>query len=178
VTFSQDSSRDLPIGGRRPIRLRALRPVDRDIYERAVVDLSPRSRYLRFLSPIDRPSERVLDQMTRVDGHDHVAFIALLPEEATGVGVVRYVRVADVPSEAEVAIAIADDWQGRGLGRELMLQTIEHAQEAGVSALLSTTLCENGGSLGLLETLGFSAAGRTGPYVAHRMNLPPSTALL
>ena len=88
VSFSQDS-RDLPIGGRHPLRLRALRPVDRDIYERAVVDLSPRSRYLRFLAPIDRPSEQLLNQMTRVAGHDHVAFIALVPDEATAVGVVR-----------------------------------------------------------------------------------------
>jgi len=88
-------------------------------------------------------SERMLDQMTQVDGHRHVAWLALTPDERTGVGVVRYVRAADDDQSAEVAIAVADDWQGGGLGGELLRQTVDHARLAGLDLLTATTLREN-----------------------------------
>lgn len=62
-----DDARDLWLPDGRLVRVRPLRPGDREIYERAVLDLSPRSRYLRFLAPIDKPSERLLDFMTYPD---------------------------------------------------------------------------------------------------------------
>ena len=47
-------TRELRLDDRRMVRVRPLRPADRATYERAVVDLSPRSRYLRFFAPIAR----------------------------------------------------------------------------------------------------------------------------
>jgi acetyltransferase len=164
-------SRDLVLGGGWKVRLRPLRPSDRDLYTRAVIDLSPRSRYLRFLSPIQRPSEKLVDQMTRVDGRLHVAYVALTPDETAAVGVIRYVRMADDPLRAEVATAVADDWQGHGLGGELLRHSVEHARQSGLRALCATTLRENGGAIRLLQGSGFEAIGGTGPYMEHQMRL-------
>ncbi len=164
-------SRDLTLREGRAARVRPLRPVDRDLYERAVVDLSPRSRYLRFLSPIVRPSERLLDQMTRPDGHMHVAHAAMTANERTFVGVVRYVRLPDDPLAAEMAIAVSDDWQGCGLGVQLLGHSAEHARLAGVESLMATTLSENAGAARLLRACGFAPLPREGPEVSYRLSL-------
>jgi acetyltransferase len=165
-------TRELVLHDDHIVRVRPLRATDRTIYARAVMDLSPRSRYLRFFAPIPRLSERLLDQMTQTDGHRHVAYVALTLDESTAVGVVRYVLSTDAPNAGEVAIAIADDWQRRGLGGQLLRQTTEHAHLAGLESLTATTLRENAGAAGLLQASGFSAVGATGPYAEHRMRLP------
>jgi acetyltransferase len=141
-----------------------LRAADRAIYEAAVYSLSPRSRYLRFFRPMEKMSERMLDQMTHVDGHRHVAWLALTPDEGTGVAVVRYVRTSDDNQSAEVAIAVADDWQGRGLGGELLRQTIDHARLVGLDLLTATTLRENSAAAGALLATGFAAKRGSGIY--------------
>jgi GNAT superfamily N-acetyltransferase len=164
-------TRELVLRGGHIVRVRPLRATDRAIYERAVMDLSPRSRYLRFFAPIPRLSERLLDQMTQIDGCRHVAYIALTADESSAVGVIRYVLSTDNLNEGEVAIAVADDWQRRGLGGQLLGQTVAHAHEAGLDSLTATTLRENASAAGLLQASGFSAVAASGPYAEHRMRL-------
>jgi RimJ/RimL family protein N-acetyltransferase len=149
--------RDFALADGRNVRIRPLHAADRAIYEAAVYSLSPRSRYLRFFAPIEKMSERMLDQMTQVDGHRHVVWLALPPDEGAGVAVVRYVRDADDDQSAEVAIAVADDWQGSGLGGELLRQTVDHARLAGLDLLTATTLRENSAAAGVLQATGFAA---------------------
>ena len=164
-------TRELVLHDGHIVRVRPLRATDRAVYGNAVMDLSPRSRYLRFFAPIPRLSERMLDQMTQTDGHRHVAYVALTVDESSAVGVVRYVLSTDNPNEGEVAIAVADDWHHRGLGGQLLRQTVEHARAAGLEALTATTLRENAGAAGLLQASGFSAVGASGPYAEHRTRL-------
>jgi acetyltransferase len=164
-------TRELVLHNGRIVRVRPLVWTDRAIYERAVTDLSPRSRYLRFFAPMPRLSERLLDQMTHTDRHRHVAYVALTPDEATAVGVVRYIRDSHDPETGEVAIAVADDWHRGGLGSQLLRQTIEHARLAGLESLTATTMRENRAAAGLLQTLGFSAVAASGPYSEHRLPL-------
>jgi GNAT superfamily N-acetyltransferase len=137
---------------------------DRATYKAAVYSLSPRSRYLRFFTPMEKMSERMLDQMTQVDGRRHVAWLALTPDEGSGVAVVRYVRAADDDQSAEVAIAVADDWQRGGLGGELLRQTVDDARLAGLDLLTATTLRENSAAAGLLLATGFAATRGSGIY--------------
>jgi GNAT superfamily N-acetyltransferase len=172
--FAPEEMRELPLHDGRIVRVRPLYATDRAIYERAVLDLSPRSRYLRFFAAIPRLSERLLDQMTQTDGHRHVAYVALTPDEATAVGVVRYIRDERDPHTGEVAIAVADDWQRGGLGGQLLRQTVEHARCAGLRSLAATTLRENAGAARLLQMLGFSATEVGGPYSEHRLRLGPA----
>jgi acetyltransferase len=171
TTIFPIETRELHLDDRRTVRVRPLRPTDRAIYETAVLDLSPRSRYLRFFAPIARPSERLLDQMTQTDGHRHVAYVALTPDETKVVAAVRYVRAVDESLVGEVAIAVADNWQGHGLGVQLVRHTIEHARLAGLDSLAATTLRENAGGARLMQAVGFSVVKGSGAYRDHLMRL-------
>jgi acetyltransferase len=170
MTFPTET-REFLLDDRRTVRVRPLRPTDRATYEAAVVDLSPRSRYLRFFAPITRPSQRLLDQMTQTDGRRHVAYVALTPDETKAVGVVRYVRAADEALTGEVAIAVADDWQGHRLGVQLLRLTVEHARLAGLDSLAATTMRENAGGARLMQAAGFSVVEGRGSYREHLVRL-------
>ena len=152
--------------------VRPLRPSDRELYAEAVATLSPRSRYLRFASPLVRLSNGQIDQMTQVDGKRHVAYFATTPDESVGVAVARYIVLAGSPRSAEAAIAVADAWQGNKLGVSLMCHLIEHARSAGLERLIAVTLAENAGAHRLARRAGFSVSGHSGIYTHFELALP------
>jgi hypothetical protein len=84
--------------------------------------LCARSRQLRFLSPKQDLSPGGLRYFTDVDHHDHEALGAVDHPGGRGVGIARYVGDAVDPQAAEVAVTGIDDWQGPGLGTELVTQ--------------------------------------------------------
>jgi acetyltransferase len=132
--------------------------------------MSPRSRYLRFAAPMPSMSEPLLDQMMRLDASRHVVYAALTLDEMAIVGVARFVRT-DQKDVAEAAITIADDWQGHGLGFELLRSIVEHARAADIERLIATTLSENGAALRLARATGFSVSRRAGIYIEHEIDL-------
>lgn len=170
IPCSAREGRDFAVKDGRSVRIRPLRPADRRKYEEAVAGLSARSRYLRFAAPQPRMSARLLDQMMRFEGNRHVVYAALTLDEATIVGVARYV-VADDPHCAEVAIAVADDWQGQGLGGELLRQLVERARLAGLYALIATILSENRVAPRLARSTGFSVVRRAEISTEYEMRL-------
>jgi RimJ/RimL family protein N-acetyltransferase len=134
-----------------------IRPISPDD-KRALADgferLSERSRYRRFLSPHPRLSEEELRYFTEIDHHDHEALIALDPATDEGVGVARYVRSEEDPSAADLAVTVADDWQGRGVGGRLAAALAQRAREEGISRFTALLLAENEQMLNLLRDLG------------------------
>src|SRR4051794_20036966 len=114
-----------------PLDIRPVTPDDRAIIRRGFERLGPQSRYRRFFGPMPGLGERDLDYLTRADHHDHEAFVAIDPESGDGVGVARYVRTA--PDAAEPAIAVVDDWQGRGVGTRLLDALVERALAEGIA---------------------------------------------
>jgi acetyltransferase len=126
------------------VTLRPIRPTDRDALASALDHLSPASVRARFLAPKDHFTQRELDYLTQVDGHDHVALVAE-PADDPGrfVGVGRWVRLTDDPQTAEVAITVGDAWQGRGLGRLLGTRLAQVAGEHGIRQLQATMLADN-----------------------------------
>ena len=120
--------------------------------------LSPRSLYQRLMSS-RTPSLEELRRFTDIDPERELALIATV--HAGGrerqVGVVRYVSE---PSRAcaEIAIVLADEWQGRSLGTRLLLDLIAAAREAGVRCLTGTALSTNDAVLALGRKLGFRLA--------------------
>ncbi|HZH16909.1 MAG TPA: GNAT family N-acetyltransferase [Archangium sp.] len=115
--------------------LRMVRPEDAALLREGFERLSPRSRFQRFLSAKPRLSPDELKYLTSVDGEMHVAIGAVTWSPAgreMGLGVARFFRSAQTPEVAEVAITVADDAQGKGLGRILMDKLVEAARERGV----------------------------------------------
>jgi len=130
------------------VLLRPAVAADRPLLVRAFERLSPESRYRRFFAPMRAMSGPLLDYLTSIDYVDHFAWAALTaspgPEgEPEGVGVSRYVRLADDPAAAEMAVTVVDDWQGRGLGRVLLDALVLEALENGITRFEGDVLIEN-----------------------------------
>src|ERR1700712_1990894 len=96
-----------PSAGFPELLVRRIAPADKDALVAGLGRLSERSVYQRFLSPKPRLTASELRYLTEVDFTDHYALVAVLARSpAIVVGVGRWVRSADVPSDAEIAIVV------------------------------------------------------------------------
>jgi GNAT superfamily N-acetyltransferase len=136
------------------LEIRPIEPDDKDALARGFDRLSERSRYRRFLSPRGPLTEAELSYLTEVDHHDHEALVAVEPESGEGVGVARFVRSLEDRRVAELAVAVADDWQGHGVGSLLVAELARRARDEGITCFTALALAENDAMLGLLEDLG------------------------
>lgn len=134
--------------------VRHVKPGDKDMIAKAWLKLSQKSQQRRFLAPKPRLTSGDLRYLTEIDGHDHVALIALrLHEPHRLVGVARYVRLADDPEAAEVAVTVADSMQGQGIGKQLGVLLADEARGRGVKRFTASVLAENTPALRLLRAL-------------------------
>jgi RimJ/RimL family protein N-acetyltransferase len=136
------------------IEIRPIRPDDRKELAAGMRRLSPESRYRRFFTPASELSETQLTYLTEVDHHDHEALVALDPETGHGIGVARFVRSAADAETAEVAVAVSDSWQGRGVATVLLDRLAERARAEGVRRFSADILAENRPMLDLIGELG------------------------
>ena len=148
----------LTLPGGASFTVRPIRPDDKaaltDFFER----LSPESRRRRFLGPKPRLTARDLAFLTEVDGCRHVAVVAVDAHDAI-VAVARYAAWLDRPGHAELAVAVADAWHGRGLGSALTEALLAHARGTQIVALTGSTFSENTPAKALLRRLGFTRVG-------------------
>jgi len=70
------------------------------------------------------------------------------------VGLARYVRWKGDPQSAELAVAVVDDWQGKGVGTRLASALAERAREEGISIFTAIVLADNDPMLSLARELG------------------------
>jgi GNAT superfamily N-acetyltransferase len=121
-----------------------VRPLDRAGAEAAVdgvfAGLSPRSRYLRFHSPIPRLPTSVRARLVDIDGTRHAAVVA----EVRDIGPIGLAQVFGAGhGPGDVAVAVVDAWQRRGIGRRLLTAVAALAEEIGYTELRGTVLPEN-----------------------------------
>jgi RimJ/RimL family protein N-acetyltransferase len=124
--------------------IRAIRPDDKPLLEHGLVGLSPESSRQRFMVVKSRFTTRELRYLTEVDAERHVALVAVLaedPETLAAVG--RFVRLAEDPAVAEVAVVVADAYQHQGLGSRLGLLLADRARALGVRRFSATMLSDN-----------------------------------
>jgi RimJ/RimL family protein N-acetyltransferase len=133
--------------------------------------LSERSRRMRFLGKKEELSASELRYYTDVDHHDHEALVALDPADGRGAGVARYVRDADDPQAAEIALTIADDWQGRGLGTELLARLSHRARQEGICRFTAVVSSDNVPMGMLLRSVGAVETGRSFGTVEYEITL-------
>jgi RimJ/RimL family protein N-acetyltransferase len=136
--------------------VRPLTERDRDALEAAVMRLSPTSRLLRFAAPKPRLTKADLDRLMDLDHHDREALVAVDPASGEGVAVARYAAMPGEPGVAELAVTVADAWQGRGLGGALTQLVIDRARDEGFGRLLAIALGENRRAVRMLRRGGFT----------------------
>lgn len=153
------------------LQIRPLGPHDREPLADAFAGLSEESRYRRFLGPKKELTAAELRELTELDHLDRDALGAF--ERGTGrlVGVARYATHPHDHTSAEIAITVADDWQGLGLGTRLARALVHRAQSSGIQRLTGTTLADNLASRALLRRLGFRARGRDGHLIEFGLEL-------
>jgi acetyl coenzyme A synthetase (ADP forming)-like protein len=134
------------------IRLRPPVAEDAEALVEFFSGLSDHSRYLRFHGfPALGPKlvEPVLDP----DWRERGALLASLDGEI--VAVANWVRLRD-PHVAEVAFAVADGYQGRGVATRLLEQLAARAAAAGIEEFVAEVLHENTAMLGVFRDAGFT----------------------
>ena len=156
------------------VLIRQVRGTDAPLLADGFARLSARSRQLRFLGPKKMLSAAELRYLTDVDHHDHEALGALSPADGWGVGIARYIRDADDPRAAEIAVTIADDWQGRGLGTELLARLSDRARQAGIGRFTATVSADNVAMPRLLWKMGAELTARSRGTVDYEVALEPA----
>ena len=136
--------------------------------------LSAESRRLRFLTAKPELSAAELRYYTEVDHHDHEALGALDHFDGRGLGTARYLRYAEDPAAAEIAVTVIDDWQRRGLGTELLTQLTDRARQEGIGRFTALVAADNVAVAGLLQNLGTGVrvTGRGYGTVDYEITLP------
>ena len=153
--------------GGNSVELRALRPDDRADLIAAVGRTSDQSLYRRFFGLKRSFSEQEAAFFVNVDFVNHVALVAVIDERERSVivGGGRYIVVQ--PGQAEVAFAVIDEYQGRGIGRALMLHLATIARAAGLQTLIAEVLPENTPMLQLFKTSGLRVSTKREAQVVH-----------
>ena len=159
LTFHPEHEETMPLPHGEPVVLadgariltRPIEPSDARQLEAGFEHLGAVSRYRRFLAPIDHLSRTQLAYLTHVDHIAHEALLAIDPATGEDVAVARFVRDPEDPSRAEVAIVVADPWQGRGIGRMLADRLRDRAHSVGVESITARMLIGNRGGRRLLD---------------------------
>src|SRR4051812_38257014 len=106
--------------------------------------LSTESAYRRFLAPKRHLSAAELRYLTELDFRNHVAFVAVSPDDPERLlGVARWVRTESDPECAEFAFLVSDELQGQGLGSALADALVDAARERGIARFVATMLPYN-----------------------------------
>ena len=132
----------------------ATRPIQDDDLVRLVrmwPRLSPETRYRRFHAPVHQLSPAAVRHLVHVDHDDREAVVAVVGDEV--VGVARYDRSPADAASAELAVVVEDDWQGLGLGRQLMAGVLVLAAVRGVDRVTATVQEDNTAALRLVARL-------------------------
>ena len=141
------------------------RPVPREAVEKAYDELSPESRFHRFLSSAPHLTDAMFHHLVEeVDGVDHIAlFLVLEPDEGPEsiIGVARIIRYQDDPTSADVAVTVRDAWHGQGAATALLAALMRH-RPAGVTRLVTAVSSDNEAALAMLRRLGTSRATPAG----------------
>jgi acetyltransferase len=135
--------------------IRPITPADAEREREFILGLSPASRHARFMHAMREPSPDLLHRLVDVDGVRNRALVAVTGsgEQERIIGVARYGADADGP-DCEFAVAVADDWQCRGIGSTLVERLFADAARAGFRAIYGTMLADNARMLDLAAHLG------------------------
>lgn len=137
-------------------RVRPIRADDGDLVRSFFERLGPESRYYRFFQVKHTLDDFEIRHFTHVDYDDRMALVALYEGEMVAVG--RYDREHGHTDRAEVAFAVIDDHQGRGLGTRLLQLLTTYARSHGIKGFRAFVLGENRQMMRVFRNSGYELA--------------------
>lgn len=156
------------------VLVRPIREDDKERLRETFRRLSPEARYQRFLHAINELSDAQVRSLTELDYHDHMSWVALDPSrpELPAIGEARYIRVANHPEVAEVAVTVVDAWQGRGVGTLLFRMVCKWATGHGVRTFRAYALETNDSMIRIFKDIGARVVRHDEGVVALDMPVP------
>ena len=138
--------------------LRLVCPEDKPIIAAGFARMSPQARYARFLAPKTELKAEELVYLTEMDQETHFALGAVREDgdgsgNAVGLGIARFIRLPNEHATAEAAVAVADEAQGKGLGKLLFLRLCAAAAERGIERFRCEVLGSNTSMATLIQKL-------------------------
>jgi RimJ/RimL family protein N-acetyltransferase len=131
-----DGQKEATVSNGRRLRIRAVRPTDKQKLLHGFENLSSESRYLRFLVHKNGLTQEELRFFTELDGINHYALAVLeldsQSQEGDCIGVARLIRVPDDANVGEVALVVTDTSQHKGIGRLLLQRLLNVAAVQGI----------------------------------------------
>ena len=160
------------------VMVRPILPLDAAKFQAFVRNLSDASRSNRFLNGLGELPAYMLKRMTQIDYRTHMALVAEVVNDGQPV-IIAEARYACEPKSdsAELAAAVADDWQGHGLAKVLLRRLTRHAAAAGLRRLTGETWASNARVLHLAREAGFSIMPGAGGVLGLCRNIAPQSSL-
>jgi GNAT superfamily N-acetyltransferase len=154
---------DIDLRDGRHVRLREIRPDDRDEVRQAFARLSGESRYMRFMSHVKELPRQVLERTVNPQRARELGLVAEV-DASDGIDIVAGARyfVEANGETCEFAVTVADAWQRVGLASRLLCELIGAARARGLAHMEGYVLAGNVGMLNLARRLGFSV--KTDPH--------------
>jgi protein lysine acetyltransferase len=122
--------------------LRPVLPGDAERVGRGRVEFSPETLYRRFFSG-GAPTAAQLTYLCEVDYVDHFVWVVTDGVDGPVVADARFVRDKDDPASAEIALTVADAYQGRGIGTLLLGALAAAARVDGIKRFHALGLSDN-----------------------------------
>jgi ribosomal protein S18 acetylase RimI-like enzyme len=138
------------------ITIRPLRNGDTIVVSALFERLSDSSRVRRFCGAKPRLSETELVSLARVDA-DHHVLVAFVDGDPAPAGIAQIARDRH---GAEIAFAVADTYQGKGIGSTLARELTADARAAGIREFVATVRGDNPRAVSLLKRIAASCCVR------------------
>ncbi|MHA1377389.1 MAG: GNAT family N-acetyltransferase [Candidatus Helarchaeota archaeon] len=137
--------------------LRPIKPSDADMWVELYNSLSSNTKYMRFF--INRPTppdQKMIDKYTKVDYINNFALVAIIKENGKEkiIGVVRYGLDPPGSDSAEIAVVVADKYQGRGLGSHMLIDMIQVMQRRGIKKVKGDIFLQNDKMMRIMREAG------------------------
>ncbi len=154
LTYPDDLDADVLLPNQRRLHIRALHRSEDGPIRELYAHLSPRSRYMRFLSPMPTLPDSVVRLLVRVDYRRSLSLVAESRDEdgPAVVGLGSFGAIDD--RNVEIALVVRDDWQQQRVGTELARRVMEAAESRGFHRFIATFRSENVAIRRLLAGLG------------------------
>ena len=144
-----------------PVTIRPIRPEDEPLMVRFHETLSDRSVYLRYFCTLSLSRRVAHERLLRICFGDYDREIALVAEHTVpDTGERRIMAVGRInklhgKNEAEVAVLVSDQYQGLGLGNELLRRVVQIARDEQLSEISAEMLPDNVAMQVIMKRVGF-----------------------